>query len=244
MFSFLLSFFSNFFLHLFSYCRISGEASRDFDFDPGIMEIFIVGYVIAIRKKLGNGEWIFNSLNGTSAPKLKEFSNNYGIFATKNLIKINFNFDTWVQNCLDDEASLLEAAQNAALICPHKAKKPRAKRKKPQKDNVFLDPDGYEYEANEEILTLFFRRNPKAFLEFDGLFKILPDGVLNTDEPIVKNLVDQLGDFHKELKDSQASNDDSENVDANPKPRKKRKKNSSKAIIHDEADEDNGSCSE
>ena len=176
---------------------------------------------------------------------MSDFSNNYGIFATKKLIKINFNFSTWVKNCLEDEASLLEAAQNAALICPHKAKKPRAKRKKPQKDNVFIDPDGYEYEANEEILTLFFRKNPKAFQDFDGLFKILPDGVLNMDEPIVKTLVDQLGNFHKELKESQALADDSENsLDANQRPRKKRKKNSSKAIIDDEADENNRSSSE
>ena len=94
-------------------------------------------------------------------------------------------------------------------------------------------------------MTLFFCCYPKAFLEFDGLFKILPIGVLNMDEPIVNNLVDQLGNFHKELKESQAVADDSENLlDANQRPRKKRKKNSSKAIIHDEADEDNGSCSE
>ena len=157
------------------------------------MEIMIVGYVIDIRKRLGRGEWILGTLNGTSAPKVGDLINNYGMFAKKKLIKINISFEDYVNKCLTDESYFLDAIQNASIIRRSSVKRAKSMSKpKPKKDNVFTSSDGTEIEITDEIFTRYFLKHPTELKDNEGLFKIIPNGVLDPSEPQVNALVDSI----------------------------------------------------
>ena len=161
------------------------------------MEILIVGYVIDIRKKLGKGEWVFAKINGTKAPTTSELIDRYGLFAQKGLIKLMVDFQTYVKECLETHSSLLDAVLNAVLIKPRPVK--MAKKNKPKTDNVFTASNGMEFEITPELSNRFFKENPDQFKDFVGLFKVIPDGVLSSEEPQVTAFMDKAVPVYEKL---------------------------------------------
>ena len=179
----------------FSYRRISGPR-KDFDFDPCLMEIMIVGYVIDIRQRLGDGEWVFAKLNGTQPPKISELIDRFGLFAQKNLINLLVDFPSYVKNCLAQESSLLEAALHASSIRPRPVK---SSNPKPKEENLFQLPSGEWVKVNDEILTLYFQDHPEELKDHDGLVNVAPVGILNQEEELVGKLLEKLLPYQQQI---------------------------------------------
>ena len=205
------------------YHRITCADKKEFDFDPCLMEIFIVGYVMDIRRRMGKGEWVFAKLNGTKPPSKKQMVDNYGLFAQKDSIKLMVDFESYVKNCLTTHSSLLDAVQTALLIKP----RPVKMAKKIKKDNVFTASNGMEFELSDGLLTRFLDENPESFKDYTGLFKISTNGSLSSEEPQVVKLVDECAPvYEKMLEEEQAEK--AQKREENKRKRKLAKSDSSK----------------
>ena len=179
----------------FRYHRISGTEKWVFDFDPSLMEILIVGYVVEIRKCLSENIFPFIVPSHSSSPTISDLYASGGIMSKRKLYHLKLSFLSYVQDAISNDNALSRAVENALLIMPRKVRKSKL-----TKTRKYADSNSFKFAINEKVLTTTFQNRPDLYPIYKDHLKIVLAEKLDPDAEVTIKLVEELSPFAKELK--------------------------------------------